>query len=692
MIGDALTGLNDDQRRAVSFRNGPLLIVAGPGSGKTRVITHRIAYRAATGQVPSDRVLAITFTNRAAREMEMRVRALVGDAPAPHVGTYHWACNAILRRYGSSRTSRNFRLLTPAEARTLVREAAVGLPVSERGRLPAAISATKNGMSVPAAARRHAIDEKVLEAVRAAYDGRLQSLAALDLDDLILKTVVLLSSDASVRERCRSRYHEVLIDEFQDSNPVQQSLVELLAPLSRNVVAVGDPDQAIYGWRQADSGTAGRFLSVFPDAEVVTLSRSYRSTKRILRAASSLIAHNPARIGGDLFTDNTAGGRPVCYVAHDETDEAEWVSREIRELTSVSTGTSSIGVLYRVNAQSRAIEDALLRHGIGYQVVGARRFVERPAVRRATALLRLAAGDDDEAVAYLSLGVRGIGDRRLTRARERAEREHVSLLDSLSSPPPGTPREAAGRLNGLASAVKSLREIRAFPLLSIVDAAVNYLAEEMVTSSGVDVESGMEDLAELRSLVVEMGPRATLPGLLDRVTIGNETQSTRRVSLMTLHAAKGLEFSTVFIVGLEEGLLPHRRSLDRSEDIEEERRLCYVGMTRAMHRLYLSYARSRLLGGHSSSGEASRFIGEIGQSHISTRVSPERPEKPRLTSACIGDAVTHPRWRRGVVKAVEGTGRDTLVTVEFDTGTRRLQLCHAPLRRLGGTSTDVPSP
>ncbi len=688
---DPRGNLNEEQRRAVEHGDGPLLISAGPGSGKTRVIAHRIALRLAGGEVAPDRLLAITFTNRAATEMKSRVQGLIGGDSVLHIGTFHWACNAILRRYGTEHISRSFRLLSPSEARVVLRDITAHYPAGERGRLPAAVSALKNGATLADATRRYRLDPDILSAVRAAYDGKLRTLNALDLDDLVVQTAGLLARDEAIRERCRSAHDEVLIDEFQDTNPIQQTLIELLTPPLRTVVAVGDANQAIYGWRQADSRSVKRFLDVFPDATVIRLDRSYRSSKRILRVASSLISHNGEHIAGDLRTTNPAGERPICYAADDERDEAEWVACEVESLVGQGIEPGGIAVLYRLNVQSRSIEEAMLRHRIPYHVVGARRFYERPVVRRAIAYLHLSRGDDEASAALIASAVRGIGPRSMERIREQASTCGASLIDVMASPVPGISRTAARGLADVSAAVYVLRGLRSRPLMDLVNASIARVVSELESNAEIEQEAAVEDLGELRSLVVEMGPRATLPDLLDRVSLGTHEVSRNGVSLMTLHAAKGLEFPAVFITGVEEGLLPHRRSIDRDADVEEERRLCYVGMTRAMRRLFLSYAHARLLSGNNSIGHPSRFIGEVTAELMTMRASPKRQARPRLTSAAVGDAVTHPRWRNGVVRNVEGSGRDTLVTVEFETGTRRLQLCHAPLIRRQGGGADVPA-
>lgn len=688
-MNSVLADLNDRQALAVTHAEGPLLVAAGPGTGKTKVITHRLAARVLGDGVASERLLAITFTNRAAEEMKSRVRALIGGERAIRVGTFHWACHAILRRHGNTGgIPPSFRLLTPSEARVVIRSVGEGLAAAERARLPAAISALKNGAAPDVAARRNRLEPGLIVEVSAAYRRRLDSIGALDLDDLLVRSVDLLTAYPEILQRCRGAHDEILIDEYQDTNPVQQALVQLLTPASRAVVAVGDEDQAIYGWRQADSLGFRRFLAAFPDAKVVRLERSYRSTKRILRAASSLIKNNPERVGIELKTLNDAGEKPTCFVADDERDEADWVATEIAAARDRGLDLRQVAVLYRINAQSRVLEDALIRRGLPYRIVGSQRFYDRPAVQQVVAHLRLAHGDDDHAAAFLARGVPGIGERRLERLRERARDERTSLVEALAGAVPGVSQDGAGMLRAIVENVVALRAMRADSLVRVVDAAIARVSEQIQNGLGIEQESAADDLAELRSVVVEMGPRTTLPDLLDRVSLAGDDTPATGVPLMTLHASKGLEYDVVFLVGLEEGLLPHRRSLDREEDIQEERRLAYVGMTRARRTLHLSYAHSRLWGGVQSLGEPSRFVSEIGHRQLSQLLSARRRLKPRLASVTVGERVMHPRWQRGVVTKVEGTGRQTLATVRFESGERRLQLCHAPLTKLGSDQSD----
>jgi DNA helicase-2/ATP-dependent DNA helicase PcrA len=678
---DLLAHLNTEQRRAVVYEDGPLLVLAGPGAGKTRVIVHRIAFQIAAG-IPARRLLAVTFTNRAAEEMKERVRGLLAEGGEVRIGTFHWVAHALLRRYGDrAGYRRDFRLLTPSEARRALADASA-LPAVESSRLSAAISAVKNGESVETAAKRAAVGVNRLREVHEVYDRALKRAGVVELDDLLPLAVRLLREHDDIGSTCRAAYAEVLVDEYQDTNPVQQELLRLLVPANSRVVAVGDEDQSIYAWRQADARAMRRFLEDFPDAEVVRLQTSYRSTKRILRAAGSLISQNPDRLGLSLRTDNRAGEPPVCFVAEDEVDEAEWITSEIEQVIARGVVAADVAVLYRVNAQARAIEDALVRHNIGYHVRGGERFYDLPEVRTTLAYLRLALDRDDAAALYLAATVRGVGRERLQRLVDAAR--EGDLLDVFRETVPGIPREVCARLNGIGGRVQRVRSVLTRTVAEAVDLTVSLVRDDFVDNPSSDLETVTENLNELRAVAREFGARrAGLGDFLDRLSLGSSPDRRAGVALMTVHAAKGLEFDVVFVPGVEEGLLPHRRSLECEEGVQEERRLAYVAMTRAKRQLYLSYAHMRLLGGSALLGEPSRFIGEIGHDNLALRLSPRGEAKPRLLSVKVGERVSHPRWDAGTVVAVEGRGRDTLVSIAFDTaGTQRLQLCHAPLRRI----------
>lgn len=686
-MADILSGLNESQRRAVLHERGPLLVLAGPGSGKTTVITRHLAHRLTMRGADPRRLLAITFTNRAAGEMRRRVADLLGHEVAMPIGTFHAMCSSLLRRHSRELGFRQeFHLLTPVEARASLREVLPpGIQPVEAAR---AIGALKNGASPADAARITSIPVERLLAWREAYDTRLRALTALDLDDLLSRTAELLRERQDIREQSRAQLDVILVDEFQDTNPVQTEIVRLLAPSGETVVAVGDDDQAIYSWRQAGGG-ADLFRHAFPMARTELLRESYRHTKRILRAASALIDPHGERPEMALKTARPAGDLPVSFSAADELEEAAWVSERIEQAIRTGTAPSEIAVLYRVNAQSRAIEDALVRHDIPYRVVAGGRFYERSEVQRVLAYLRLALDATDNAgAALLASGTPGVGPARVAHLERSATDLGVPLLDLMGRDhqPAAIPRPVQMRLRQAVERAGAVRAVRHAALTTVASAAIEAALADL-ESHVADVEVLRENLEELRTVTAEFAAlRGTLRGLVDRLTVHTPGESARgEVSLLTLHAAKGLEFATVFVIGVEEGLLPHRRSLERGEAIAEERRLLYVGMTRARDRLYLSHAQFRLLGGHAVGGTVSRFLRELSGRHLRLEVSARVARRPRLSSVAVGEPVRHSRWGAGTVLSVEGQGRDTLVTVDFgEIGRQRVQLCHAPLTRGAG--------
>ena len=691
---DLLADLNEEQRRAVQHAGSPLLVVAGPGSGKTRVLTHRVAYLVSAHGMDPQRIVAVTFTNRAAREMRARLDILLGIEPRVRLGTFHSMCHALLRRYGRKDGRRRaLRLLAPHESRAALR-AAIGdtsrVSVAQAAR---GIGAVKNGLSVAAAARAHALDARELESLLRMYETHLRRLGAADLDDLQVLACDLLRRDSDLRAQMHRALAHLLVDEYQDTNPVQQELLALLTPPDGPLTVVGDEDQAIYGWRQAGAGGFRHFLKRFPNAEVLTLTQTYRSSKHILRAACELIAHNRDRRAKTLTTVRGAGKRPICYIAADERDESSWIVDEIRRLAGDGVEADDVAVLYRVNSQARALEDAFAQGGMTYRVLAGTRFYARPEIRAVAAYLRLALdATDDEAAAQLMLRIPGLGEKRLAALERLAMERDGSLMALLldQDAPKGLPAPLVSRLLGLRERVEEVRGLRGGPLRTLVAAAVSAVGEQ---EAGGDAEAA-DNLQELRAVLLEAGGgRTTLRDFIDRLSLAEGTEVRRSgVNLLSLHASKGLEFSVVFIVGVEEGLLPHYRSLDTETAVEEERRLCYVGMTRARDLLYLSWAHARFLGGNALVGVPSRFLGEMGAANVATVASATAIAKPRLQRVRMQERVRHLRWGTGRVVAIEGTGRATLVTVAFDTGgQQRLQLCHAPLERLTGDGFGVPA-
>lgn len=694
-----LHDLNPEQRRAVLFEGPALLVAAGPGSGKTRVVTRRIAYRIHERDIRANRILAVTFTNRAAREMSTRVRELIGvDLHVP-IGTFHWMCAGILRRrIGVLGYRSDFRILQPWDARKLLRAV---LPVgSEKdgivlSAVAEATSGLKSGVEIELLAERSSIPVERLRRFIDEYQRALRGANALDLDDLPYLAAKVLREHENIRKLCRTAIDELLVDEYQDTNLVQQELVELLAPFPGTVVVVGDEDQAIYGWRHADAGGFRRFRETFASAEVVTLQHSYRHHKYVARAANALIDHDNNRLKKSIHTELPAGGLPVCFAASDERDEAQWIAGQISRLVAGDKFQwHDIAILYRINAQSRALEDAFVRHNIPYRVLSGRSFYAREHVQRVCAYLRLVVDcEDDAALELLLQSVPGLGPGRMRDLRLWSQTHQVALFDALESSLeiprfPQKLRSALKLTHGRISAVQALRKNS---LRQLVDAAIQAAGSDL-EAAGTMTESVLEDFAEVRAVAeMHQARRGTLRSLLDSMTLDDSaSDSPDGVSLMSLHSAKGLEYRAVFLAGVEEGLLPHARSLQRASEVEEERRLCYVGMTRAKEMLHISYAQARLFGGRGSTGQPSRFIQEIGLHNMVLKVTTAKRTAPRLATTRTGDRVRHTRWGTGTVEFVEGTGRDTLTTVRFDTGgRRRLQLCHAPLSVDGEGPPDV---
>jgi DNA helicase-2/ATP-dependent DNA helicase PcrA len=650
---DTLLRLNPEQRRAATYTGGPLLVVAGPGSGKTRVIAHRIGYRIRETHLMPRSMVAITFTHRAAAELRTRVDALTGEGLQVRVGTFHWMCNGLLRRHvGRIGYRPGFRLLGAREARVALRTALDRCG----GRLPLptaanAISAWKNGSSASIQAKKHQIPEGDLRAVAAAYRKELRAEGSLDLDDLLVESVRLLHDHEDVRKRYNLAIAELLVDEYQDTNPVQQQLLRLLAPHDGSIVVVGDEDQAIYSWRQAGSGTVGRFLQDFPDAQVITLDETYRSTKHILRAATSLIAQNRSPIEKRLRTANQAGERPICYVARDEKDEGSWIAGEIRARAERERGAwSEFAVLYRTNAQSRAIEDALVRAHVPYRILSGRSFYRREEIRAVVAHLRLAVDlADDSAAGFLLDRVRGIGSSRARAVRDAAARGRRPLsavfLDGAQDLP--IPADGRERLRAVGERVMRVASLRQSAPVQVAEEAIAAVREGLDCDLDYVDDDRREELEEFRTIVGELGERTTLRQMVERLSLQPGADETlEMVSLMTLHAAKGLEFPVAFLAGLEEGLLPHRRALEAMEDVEEERRLCYVGLTRAQRMLYFSYAHVRSVGGNRVRRTPSRFLAEIGQANVDTRFAGGRRRPLRLSVFDDAENARHPSGKR----------------------------------------------
>ena len=622
---ELLGGLNPAQRDAVTHTGGPLLIVAGAGSGKTRVLTHRIAWLMAHEDVSPFAILAITFTNKAAGEMRQRVGGLVGPvAEQMWVSTFHAACVRMLRR-DAKRLGfpSSFTIYDQADATRLtgyvVRDLGLDAkrfapaPSTPRSRRP------RTTASPPPAYAERAFGpyEKRIAQVYVEYQARLQRAGAMDFDDLLIQTVRLLQSEPEVLEHYRQRFAHVLVDEYQDTNLVQNELVVLLGSEHRQVTVVGDTDQSIYNFRGADIRNILEFERAFPDATVVVLDQNYRSTQTILDAANAVIANNLARKPKELWTDRGPGDRIVRFHADDEVDEARWVCRELARLHDDATRWDETAVFYRTNAQSRVLEDQLMRAGIPYRVLGGTRFYDRREIKDALAYVRAVVNPDDEVSLRRVLNVprRGLGDTTEARLEAYASSHGLPFVGALRrADDVGLGARPARAVEAFVSLLDELAEVAADGPAALVEAAMErsgYVAELQATQS-IEDESRLENLAELVGVAQEF---ETVDAFLEQVSLVSDTdqlgEGDSQVTLMTIHSAKGLEYPVVFLVGMEEGVFPHLRSVGEPDQLEEERRLAYVAITRAQQRLYVSHAWSRLLFGSNQYNPPSRFLEEI---------------------------------------------------------------------------------
>ncbi|MGW3120496.1 DNA helicase PcrA [Streptomyces sp. NPDC001107] len=759
-----LDGLNENQRAAVVHSGTPLLIVAGAGSGKTRVLTHRIAYLLGERNVHPGQVLAITFTNKAAGEMKERVEQLVGPrANAMWVMTFHSACVRILRRESKKLGfTSSFSIYDAADSKRLMALVCRDLDLDPKRYPPksfsAKISNLKNELIDEEDFAAQAADgfEKTLAQAYAMYQSRLREANALDFDDLIMTTVNLLRAFPDVAEHYRRRFRHVLVDEYQDTNHAQYALVRELVGTGAHdedvppneydlqpaeLCVVGDADQSIYAFRGATIRNILQFEEDYPNATTILLEQNYRSTQTILSAANAVIERNESRRPKNLWTNAGAGARITGYVADTEHDEAQFIADEIDRLTDAGeTKAGDVAVFYRTNAQSRVFEEVFIRVGLPYKVVGGVRFYERKEVRDVLAYLRVLANPEDSVPLRRILNVpkRGIGDRAEAMIDALAQREKISFPQALRRVDEAygmaaRSANAVKRFNTLMEDLRTIVESGAGPatVLEAILERTGYLAELQASTDPQD-ETRIENLQELAAVALEFeqeaGEGEESPGLadfLERVALvadsdqipDEDEDGSGVITLMTLHTAKGLEFPVVFLTGMEDGVFPHMRALGQAKELEEERRLAYVGITRARERLYLTRSSLRSAWGQPSYNPPSRFLEEIPAQHVdwkrtgavapvssgpasgvaaslsSTRsrssasgasgfATSRASEKP-VVSLAVGDRVTHDQFGLGTVVAVKGTGGNAEATIDFgDTKPKRLLLRYAPVEKL----------
>ena len=727
-VSHLLDGLNAAQREAVSAPPGHMLVLAGAGSGKTRVLTHRIAWLNEVHGVPVHGIFAVTFTNKAAGEMRQRVDAqLRNGGRGLWIGTFHGLAHRLLRlHWHDAGLPETFQVLDSDDQLRLVKRVVQALELDD-SRFPPKqiawwINAQKDEGRRPQHIQPEARDDwtDTMRRAYAAYQERCDRAGLVDFAEILLRAHELLRDHPALLAHYRQRFGEILVDEFQDTNAIQYAFVRVLAGDTGHVFVVGDDDQAIYGWRGAKVENVQRFLKDFPSAQVVRLEQNYRSSANILNAANGVIAHNPDRIGKQLWTD-TGDGEPIdLYAAYNEVDEARFVVERIRQWVRDGGSHADCAILYRSNAQSRAFEEALLAEQVPYRVYGGMRFFERAEIKDALAYLRLLANRDDDAAFERAVNTpaRGIGERTLDEvrriARGRAQPLWKAMLGAIDEGVlAGRARNA---LAGFATLVDTLAEQTGqMPLAERIDHVLAHsgLREHWAkeSKSGLDAESRVENLDELVSVASRFarGGDALLDaeereGMSELVAFlayaaleageGQAQADEDGVQLMTLHAAKGLEFPVVFLGGMEEGLFPSARSLEESGRLEEERRLAYVGITRARQKLVLSYAESRRLHGMDMYGIPSRFLREIPPqllNEVRPRVQVSRPvaggvqghariavEAPGLK---LGQNVMHAKFGRGVVTDYEGSGAHARVQVNFDeVGSKWLVVAYANLQ------------
>ncbi len=766
---DILEGLNPPQREAVQTTEGPLLILAGPGSGKTRVIAHRIAYLLVHRRVSPHRVMAVTFTNKAAREMRDRVYGLVGERTrAVTLGTFHAVCARILRSDGEGiGVARGFAIYDAADQLVLMKRALVDLQLDPKRYQPRAllaiVSRAKSELATPQdyAQGVKSYFEEVVARAYERYQTLLTENNALDFDDLLLKTVLLFRGQEEVLRRYQERYLHILIDEFQDTNVAQYVLARQLAGGHGNICVVGDPDQSIYSWRAADLRNILNFERDYPDARVVYLEQNYRSTETILDSAHSIIAVNQRRKAKNLWTEKGRGVPIVVYEAYDEEEEAEFVADQVQSLVKDSDhGLGDIAVMYRTNAQSRPLEEIFVRESIRYRLVGGTRFYERREVKDILAYLRLIHNPFDSVslARVINLPARGIGQRTLDELNRWAGALQIPVYAALqliadqdattaggasspegvAPPPPPSPTPPAASPEDAPRHPFATRVVRALmPFLALLNdliaeaatASLSDLLERVLERTDYrqfllgeydDGEDRWDNIQELRAVAEQydgLAPDVALVSFLEDVALMSDTdeydEKLDAVTLITLHAAKGLEFAVVFIVGIEEGMLPHIRSFDDEAQMEEERRLCYVGITRAKERLYLARAFRRHQMGVGTHNPPSRFLKDIppdliagpepsarerreavaGRRIVSreriTRGAPvsegeDAPQTDVEPAFGAGDRVRHARFGDGIVVSCELYGADQKVTVAFkgEAGIKKLLLSYAPLERV----------
>lgn len=689
---ELLKNLNKEQIEAVKTIDGPVLVMAGAGSGKTKVLTTRIAYLIEEG-IPSYNILAITFTNKAAAEMRDRVSNLIGDVSS-FIGTFHSLGVRIIREnHDILGLPNNFTIIDSDDTNTIIKKLLKEMNLDSKQYSPSyvrnRISFIKNQMLTDGELDRlfNTPMDKVVVEVYHRYNNKLKTSASVDFDDLLLLPVNLFKERKDILEYYQDKYRYILIDEYQDTNPVQYKLSVMLSNKYKNIFVVGDVNQSIYAFRQADFRNISNFEKDFKGAKVIKLEHNYRSTNNILSAANEVIKHNTERKDLKLFSDNGDGVKIKYMRAYDEKHEIALVIDEIKHLLSEGYKNEDIAILYRTNAQSRAIEDVFLAKGIPYKVFGSYYFYNRKEIKDLISYLRLIYNPHDEISLrrVINTPKRGIGESTIAAIEERAKQQNISMFDAL---------ETRKELEFKEIIEDLIKRSESLSLTELIDEVLERsgMKKELESSKALEDEIRLENLMEVKSITASFEERtgsANLGDFLEEVSliadISNHTEDGDVVTLMTLHSAKGLEFPVVFLVGMEEGLFPHNMSL-MENNLEEERRLCYVGITRAKERLYLTNAKRRMLYGKENMNIPSRFISEIDEKLIE-KIGPKEEnkvidKKQMYTNdnndITEGSIISHEQYGTGVVVKCDGS----LISVAFKTGIKKLMKNHKSIKKI----------
>lgn len=702
---DFLKDLNEQQKNAVIYNDGPLLVLAGAGSGKTRVLTYKIAYLIKNLGVKPSSIMAITFTNKAAEEMKERLDDILPGVKGFLVSTFHSACVRFLRRdIDRLGYNKNFVIYDTLDQKVLIKECLKSLNIDDKKFTPNSalnfIGRAKDHLRSPKKCLEISANiwEETMAKVYVEYQKGLKENNALDFDDLIMKTVELFSNNSDILDYYQQRYKHILVDEYQDTNHAQYMLIKLLSEKYRNLSVVGDDDQSIYRFRGADIKNILDFEKDFPDAETIRLEQNYRSTQNILDAANSVIDYNFGRKKKTLWTENEVGEKIRCICLENEYEEALFIINEIEKLLLQGYKFGDFAVLYRTNAQSRVIEEMMVRHQIPYKMIGGVRFYQRKEINDLLAYMRILVNpnDDISLLRIINVPKRGIGNATIEKLVTKAEDRNASLYEIIRK------IEEYDFSTRIKRNLLGFREIIEEIAQKLPNKTIPELMEEILKSTGYQQElladntpesqSRVENLREMISAGIEFekrNPESNLEDFLAELSLVSDVDEledgSSKTVLMTLHGAKGLEFPIVFLAGMDEGIFPHSRSLIDDDELEEERRLCYVGITRAKKQLYLTRAWQRTIYGNTNYYSASRFIDEIPQELLDETLDGKSPQNNISddTNLKPKDRVYHKKWGEGVVLNIEGIDEDAVISIDFALeGVKHLVLKYAPIEKI----------